>query len=117
MRRAWNAAIHFGLEEMRGAAAGLGAVERGHVGVAQQRIRRVTVARRQCDADAGADDELVTVCSSYGLLTTSISRLASLLAWLVGSPSGYCTTANSSPPSRATISVSRGRSAGVVPPP
>ena len=53
--------VHARLEEMVGAAAfALGAVER-EVGVLQQRLGVDAVARRDRDADAGADDDVVAV--------------------------------------------------------
>ena len=56
-----QARVHAGLEEAEGAAAvGLGAIER-HVGVLQELVGVGAVGRRQRDADAGADHDLVAV--------------------------------------------------------
>ena len=53
--------VHLGLEEAVDAApVRLGAIER-HVGVLQQLVGVVAVARRDGDADAGADHHLVAV--------------------------------------------------------
>ena len=55
-----GAGVHSGLEEAVGAAAvGLGAIKR-EVGFLQELIRILAVLGRQRDADADADDELVT---------------------------------------------------------
>src|SRR5438477_4299422 len=53
--------VHFRLKEMVSAASiGLGAVKL-HVGIAQELIGLAAVGRRHGDADAGADDQLVTL--------------------------------------------------------
>ena len=54
-----HAGIHIGLEEAVDAAAvGLGAVKR-HIGVLQKHVGLGAVGRRQSDADAGVDHDLL----------------------------------------------------------
>ena len=53
--------IHLALEEARGAGAvALGAIE-GQIGVLEQLVGIVAVARADGNADRGADDDLVVI--------------------------------------------------------
>ena len=98
--------VHLGLEEPVGAApVGLGAVHR-EVGVLQELVGLGAVGGRHGDADAGVHRKAVAF-ELAGLPERLMQPLGKL-----GDGGGIramsvCTMANSSPPSRATMSVSR----------
>ncbi len=101
-----HARVHLDLEEaIEAAAVRLGPVER-EVGVLHQGIRLVAVGRGQRDAGADADHDLVSVEGNRAAPTTSIRRAASTET-SCGCSDGTWTMANSSPPSRATMSSPR----------
>ena len=58
---ALGAGVHFGLEEAEGAARVVLGPGQRHIGALQQLLGFVAVAGRHRDADAGADDDGVSV--------------------------------------------------------
>ena len=96
--------VHVGLEEAIGAAAGgLGGVHR-QIGVLQDLVEVGAVLRRQRDADAGVGGDLMAEAfvGRADRLVDAVDELGDVGAVLTP----VCTMANSSPPSRATKSVS-----------
>jgi hypothetical protein len=80
------------------AAVDLRPIQR-QIGAFQQLIGIQSVLRRECNADTGADDDLSPIYLEWSLLANPMAS--------IGDSISVCTMANSSPPSRATVSVSR----------
>ena len=98
--------VHLGLEEAVGAApVALGAIER-QVGVPHQLVGRHAVGRADGDADAGADHHLVAV-DVVGLAHRLDDAMRQRRWHRRAGRCATCRTANSSPPMRAIVSVSR----------
>ena len=105
-RRSWICASMPGSKKQNSAApVALGAVQR-QIGIAHQLIGGVSVRQPHGDADAGANDDLVAV-DLVGLAHDVDDAARQHGRRRPGCSIAPCTMANSSPPMRATISVSR----------
>ena len=97
--------IHFGVEQPADAATVRLRAIQGEVGAAQQLVRIHAVLRREGNADTGADHD--PMAGDIERRLDQFDQAGGEAVASAGFSMRDCTMANSSPPRRATVSVSR----------